>query len=29
MKAFGFYVTGETYIGKHGLSLALDGLEQV
>ncbi len=23
----GFYVTGETYIGKHGLSLALDGLE--
>ena len=23
----GFYSTGETYIGKHGLSLALDGLE--
>jgi hypothetical protein len=23
----GFYVTGETYIGKHGLSLILDGLE--
>jgi hypothetical protein len=23
----GFYITGETYIGKHGLSLALDGLE--
>jgi len=23
----GFYVTSETYIGKHGLSLALDGLE--
>jgi hypothetical protein len=23
----GFYVTGETYIGKHGLSLLLDGLE--
>jgi hypothetical protein len=23
----GFYTTGETYIGKHGLSLALDGLE--
>jgi L,D-transpeptidase catalytic domain len=23
----GFYVTGETYIGKHGLSLKLDGLE--
>jgi hypothetical protein len=23
----GFYVTGETYIGKHGLSLTLDGLE--
>ena len=23
----GFYVTGETYIGKHGLSLVLDGLE--
>ena len=24
----GFYVTGDTYIGKHGLSLALDGLEK-
>lgn len=23
----GFYTTGEAYIGKHGLSLALDGLE--
>ena len=23
----GFYTTGESYIGKHGLSLALDGLE--
>jgi len=23
----GFYKTGETYMGKHGLSLALDGLE--
>lgn len=23
----GFYVTGETYFGKHGLSLKLDGLE--
>jgi hypothetical protein len=23
----GFYVTGETYVGKHGLSLILDGLE--
>jgi len=23
----GFYTTGETYFGKHGLSLALDGLE--
>jgi hypothetical protein len=23
----GFYTTGETYIGKHGLSLALNGLE--
>jgi hypothetical protein len=23
----GFYSTGETYIGKHGLSLSLDGLE--
>lgn len=24
----GFYSTGETYIGKHGLSLTLDGLEK-
>jgi L,D-transpeptidase catalytic domain len=24
----GFYLTGETYIGKHGLSLALDGIEK-
>ncbi len=24
----GFYATGETYIGKHGLSLTLDGLER-
>ena len=24
----GFYITGETYMGKHGLSLALDGLEK-
>ena len=24
----GFYATGEAYIGKHGLSLALDGLER-
>lgn len=24
----GFYATGETYVGKHGLSLALDGLEK-
>lgn len=26
--SLGFYVTGETYIGKHGLSLKLDGLEK-
>jgi hypothetical protein len=25
--SLGFYATGETYIGKHGLSLRLDGLE--
>lgn len=25
--SLGFYVTGETYIGKHGLSLRLDGME--
>lgn len=26
--SLGFYVTGETYFGKHGLSLKLDGLEE-
>lgn len=26
--SYGFYRTGETYIGKHGLSLYLDGLEE-
>lgn len=26
--SLGFFVTGETYIGKHGLSLRLDGLER-
>lgn len=26
--SLGFYLTGETYIGKHGLSLRLDGLEK-
>ncbi|MFT6749291.1 MAG: hypothetical protein ACJAQ1_001228, partial [Flavobacterium sp.] len=25
--SLGFYVTGETYIGSHGLSLKLDGME--
>lgn len=25
--SLGFFITGETYIGKHGLSLKLDGLE--
>ena len=25
--SLGFYATGETYVGKHGLSLRLDGLE--
>jgi hypothetical protein len=25
--SLGFYITGETYFGKHGLSLKLDGLE--
>lgn len=25
--SLGFYLTGETYIGKHGLSLRLDGME--
>ena len=28
MSSLGFYLTGETYIGKHGESLALDGLEK-
>jgi hypothetical protein len=28
MSSLGFYVTGEIYIGKHGRSLALDGLEE-
>jgi hypothetical protein len=27
MSSFGFYVTGSTYIGKHGLSLFLDGMD--
>ncbi len=27
MSSLGFFVTAETYIGKHGLSLAIDGLE--
>jgi hypothetical protein len=27
MSSFGFYVTGSTYIGKHGLSLYLDGMD--
>lgn len=27
MSSLGFYVTGETYIGKHGLSLFIDGKE--
>ena len=26
--SLGFFLTGETYIGKHGLSLKLDGLER-
>lgn len=26
--SLGFYLTGETYIGKHGLSIRLDGLEK-
>ena len=26
--SLGFYLTGETYMGKHGLSLKLDGLEK-
>lgn len=28
MSSLGFYVTGETYTGKHGLSLYLDGMDQ-
>lgn len=28
MSSFGFYLTGEVYFGKHGLSLKLDGLEK-
>ncbi|NHE57186.1 murein L,D-transpeptidase catalytic domain family protein [Cyclobacterium plantarum] len=28
MSSLGFYLTGETYIGKHGASLRLDGLER-
>jgi len=28
MSSLGFYVTGETYIGKHGYSLRLDGVEK-
>lgn len=28
MSSLGFYLTGETYEGKHGYSLRLDGLEQ-
>lgn len=28
MSSLGFYVTGDTYIGKHGLSLYLEGLEK-
>jgi hypothetical protein len=27
MSSFGFYVTGSTYSGKHGLSLYLDGMD--
>jgi hypothetical protein len=27
MSSYGFYVTGNTYIGKHGLSLYLDGAD--
>lgn len=26
--SLGFYITGETYIGKHGLSMRLDGIEK-
>lgn len=28
MSSLGFYLTGETYIGKHGKSLRLDGMEK-
>jgi hypothetical protein len=28
MSSLGFYVTGKTYFGKHGLSLYLDGMEE-
>jgi hypothetical protein len=28
MTSLGFYVTGESYIGKHGLSLRLDGMDR-
>lgn len=28
MSSLGFYLTGETYIGKHGFSLKLDGLSE-
>lgn len=28
MSSLGFFVTGETYIGRHGLSLKLDGMDQ-
>ncbi|WP_291786647.1 murein L,D-transpeptidase catalytic domain family protein [Cecembia sp.] len=28
MSSLGFYLTGETYLGKHGYSLRLDGLEE-
>lgn len=28
MSSIGFYVTGNTYFGKHGLSLYLDGMEK-
>src|SRR5690554_4116439 len=29
MSSLGFYVTGETYQGKHGYSLRLDGVEKI
>lgn len=28
MSSLGFYITGETYVGKHGYSLRLDGVEK-